>query len=238
MAKANQPTPQSARIPPDIPSDPGISSLLGAYLRNFALWCRDGFAEQMRNNQALPGVMLMGFNAPARSNPAVWLLQVGNGGTLWVTPMNLGSGDLGTPIVAQSTQFKSLIGVTDGSNAPAGQVGEFLVNSASGINIPNNTYVNITSINLTPGDWDVSGSLYVIPSAGSTNIQGGISTVSNGNTQDVVIVPGSALSYYRFAVPTKRINVTVTTPVYLVGFAVIPSGTTQGIGIIQARRMR
>ena len=134
-----QPTPQSARIPPDVPSDPGISSLLGAYLRNFALWCRDGFAEQMRNNEALRGLMMLGDNAPAGTNPAVWLLSIGNGGTLHVTPMALGSGDLGTQIVAGSLNFKPLAGVVDGSNAPAGQVGEFLSNSASNaVTIPNN----------------------------------------------------------------------------------------------------
>lgn len=98
--KANQPTPQSARIPPDVPADPGISQVLGVYLRNFALWCRDGFAEQMRNNQALPGVMLLGYDAPAGVNPKVWLLQVSQAGTVHLTPMALGSGNLGRSVSA------------------------------------------------------------------------------------------------------------------------------------------
>ena len=239
MAKANQPTPQSARIPPDIPADPGISSSLGTYLRNFALWCRDGFAEQMRNNQALPGVMLMGFNAPAGTNPATYLLQVGNGGTLWLTPMKLGSGDLGTAFIAGSTQFKSLIGVTDGSNAPAGQVGEYLANSVGNFPITGNAvYTNATSLVLTAGDWDVTGSVYFIPSAGSANMQAGFSTTSGASAQDVVYAGGPALGYYHITLPTTRFSFTTTTTVYLIVYISFTSGTAQANASIRARRMR
>ena len=88
---AQQPTPQSARIPPDLPSDPSISGALGTYLRNFSLWARDGFAEQMRNNQALRGVMLMGYDTPAGTNPPVWMLECNATGQLGLGPMKLGS---------------------------------------------------------------------------------------------------------------------------------------------------
>ena len=98
-----QPTPQSARIPPDVPSDPGISSLLSAYLRNFALWCRDGFAEQMRNNQALRGVMLMGYDTPAGETPPVWMLEASVSGTLALAPVALGSGKVGDPVAVGQT---------------------------------------------------------------------------------------------------------------------------------------
>jgi hypothetical protein len=88
---AQQPTPQSARIPPDVPNDPGISGLLSAYLRNFALWCREGFAEQMRNNQALRGVMLFGYDTPPGETPPVWMLECNVQGQLGLGPMALGS---------------------------------------------------------------------------------------------------------------------------------------------------
>jgi Chaperone of endosialidase len=88
---AQQPTPQSARIPPDVPNDPGISGLLSAYLRNFALWCREGFAEQMRNNQALRGVMLLGYDTPPGETPPVWMLECNVQGQLGLGPMMLGS---------------------------------------------------------------------------------------------------------------------------------------------------
>jgi hypothetical protein len=232
-----QPTPQSARIPPDVPSDPGISSLLSAYLRNFALWCRDGFAEQMRNNQALRGLMMLGDNAPAGTNPSVWLLSIGNGGTLHVTPMALGSGDLGTQIVAGSLNFKPLAGVVDGSNAPAGQVGEYLTATGS-VALTTSVYASVASIVLTAGDWDVSGRLYVISSVGSSNLQGGFSTTSGGTAQDVVFAGQAVLGNLAQAVPVKRYSVTVSTTVYLIGFCIFASGTASANGYIQARRMR
>ena len=95
---AQQQTPQSARIPPDVPADPGISSALGVYLRNFALWCRDGFAEQLRNDTALQGVMLRGYDTPAGSNPAVWMLEASGSGQLALAPVMIGSGKVGDPV--------------------------------------------------------------------------------------------------------------------------------------------
>ena len=103
---AQQPTPQSARIPPDVPSDPGISGLLSAYLRNFSLWCRDGFAEQIRNNQAQRGVMLLGYDMPAGENPPVWMLEASVSGTLALAPMALGSGKVGDPQPVHSNYFE------------------------------------------------------------------------------------------------------------------------------------
>lgn len=52
-----------------------------------------------------------------------------------------------------------IVGVTDGSNAAPGMVGEFvrIVSSNVIYNSGNNTDVGINSLNLTPGDWDVWG---------------------------------------------------------------------------------
>ena len=142
-----QQTPMSARIPPDVPSDPSISDKLGAYLRNFALWARNGFAEQMRNNEALQGVMFRGYNSPPGANPNVFMLEVGNGGNLFLAPMALGSqADPGTPVLVGSNNFRPLIGVVDGSNAPAGQVGEYISGQGSVISLTNNIQTNIASI--------------------------------------------------------------------------------------------
>ena len=95
---AQQQTPQSARIPPDVPSDPGISQALGVYLRNFSLWARNGFAEQMRNNVALQGVELRGYDTPAGENPNVWMLEASGSGTLALAPVALGTGKVGDPV--------------------------------------------------------------------------------------------------------------------------------------------
>ena len=125
---AQQQTPMSARLPPDLPADASTSGALGVYLRNFALWCRNGFAEQMRNNEALQGLMLRGYDAPPGVNPKVWMLEVNQAGQLGLGPMALGSrADPGAfvPVAARIRRRQAL---TDGSNAAPGQVGEVISN--------------------------------------------------------------------------------------------------------------
>jgi hypothetical protein len=78
----NQPTFQSARIPPDVPFDKNVSPSLTQYLRNFSLWCRDGFAEQIRNNQAVPGLLIRSWDTPAGQDPVVFMLRVSEAGVI------------------------------------------------------------------------------------------------------------------------------------------------------------
>ena len=95
MAHApQQQTPQAARIPPDVPSDPKISESLTAYLRNFALWCRNGFAEQMRNNEAHPGVLVRAYDAAAGANPTIYMIEVNTAGVIRARKIGLGGGNV------------------------------------------------------------------------------------------------------------------------------------------------
>ncbi len=85
-----QQTPQSARIPPDVPSDPKISDALGVYLRNFALWARNGFAEQMRNNEAHAGILLRAYDTAPGANPVIYRIEVSSAGVIRATAIGLG----------------------------------------------------------------------------------------------------------------------------------------------------
>jgi hypothetical protein len=87
-----QQAPRTLQPPPDVPNMPDVSATLTGYLRNFALWCRHGFADKLSGSTALPGVMLQANDAPAGTAPAVFLLQVQTDGTIVTTPMPLGSG--------------------------------------------------------------------------------------------------------------------------------------------------
>ena len=87
-----QQAPRTLQPPPDLPSMPDVSSTLTNYLRNFALWCRHGFADKLSGSTALPGVMLQAYDAPAGTIPAVFLLQVQTDGTIVATPIALGGG--------------------------------------------------------------------------------------------------------------------------------------------------
>ena len=86
------PSPPAAQPPPDLPSMPDVSSTLSNYLRNFALWCRHGFADKISGTTALPGIMLQAHDAPAGTTPAVFMIQVTTAGAVVATPMALGGG--------------------------------------------------------------------------------------------------------------------------------------------------
>ena len=91
---ANQPTPRTIQPPPDLPSMPDVSDTLTGYLRNFSLWCRHGFADKLSGSVALPGVMLQAYDATPGTAPAVFIVRVNTAGTLSVTPMALGGGNV------------------------------------------------------------------------------------------------------------------------------------------------
>jgi hypothetical protein len=94
MARApQQQTPQSARIPPDVPSDPKISESLTQYLRNFALWARNGFAEQMRNNEAHPGLLVRAYDTAPGANPKIFMIEVSSAGVIRARQIGLGGGN-------------------------------------------------------------------------------------------------------------------------------------------------
>jgi hypothetical protein len=89
---ASQPTSRTVQPPPDVPSMPDVSDTLTNYLRNFALWCRHGFADKLTGSSALPGVMLQAYDAAPGSAPAVFLVRVNSAGVVSTTPVALGSG--------------------------------------------------------------------------------------------------------------------------------------------------
>jgi hypothetical protein len=89
---ANQPTPRTLQPPPDLPNMPDVSPTLSGYLRNFALWCRHGFADKLSGSQALSGVLLQAYDAPAGTTPNVYLLRVDQAGVISATAVPLGSG--------------------------------------------------------------------------------------------------------------------------------------------------
>jgi hypothetical protein len=85
-----QQTPQAARIPPDVPSDPAISAPLTSYLRNFALWARNGFAEQMRYNEAHPGLLVRAYDTASGTNPKIFMIEVSTAGVIRARQIGLG----------------------------------------------------------------------------------------------------------------------------------------------------
>lgn len=142
-------------------------------------------------------------------------------------------------------------GTGTNDNAVAGQVGELMTarqaGGGSALSMSNGAGLNVTSLSLTAGDWDVSGVVAFIPQ--STTIRGrciaGISTASTTiptNTDDrgqlTLNTADSTGNDFTVAAPVQRISIAATTTVYLVGYSDFSSGTMKAYGTIRARRVR
>jgi hypothetical protein len=146
----------------------------------------------------------------------------------------------------------NIVGVTDGSNAAAGSVGEFVsstVLTGAAVSLTTGTTANVTSISLTAGDWDIRGVVALnkgsttsvtteaaaittvsatYPALGLTNsaLIRNQATTYNGTTAGAVIPVG-----------VTRLNITSTTTVYLVANCTFTVSTMSAYGAIEARRV-
>lgn len=149
-------------------------------------------------------------------------------------------------IASTSSSVSQFAGVTNGSSAAAGKVGEYIESlvSTNTALTTSNVNQNLTSISLTPGDWDVSGNAIFIGGAGAatyTFIFAGISTTSAtaglpiDSIQQALPFPASSNQY--MTLPTKRMNITTTTTVFLVGSSIWSAGTMNYQCRLRARRV-
>jgi hypothetical protein len=141
-------------------------------------------------------------------------------------------------------------GVTDGSVAAAGQVGEIIsaTVAAPGTALSSGVVTNLISIALTAGDWDVQAEVWFTynASGAGSSVQASVSTVSvtipstpgPGVSRAVLYGPFAAGNLPIVAVKPCRINVATTTTVYLVVAAGLTAGGVNGAGNIWARRAR
>jgi hypothetical protein len=152
-----------------------------------------------------------------------------------------GSISFSTTLPAGLTIPQPLIeGVTAGTAAAAGNVGELITNSATGVTMTTATNTNITSITLTAGDWDIWGTIDVSSGASSTitETEAGISTTS-ATIPSLNFSWSSSTPFDTFggAVPQITENITTSTVVYLVANAAYITGTAFANGAIYARRV-
>jgi len=159
-------------------------------------------------------------------------------------------------------------GVTDGSSAASGFVGEWVysnIPSASAVTLTTTgTVYQITSISLTAGDWDVSASVNIhLSSTTMTTGRGGISTANNALTVPSTSTTNVASNSYDtfaslistsnassqsttlglggdllLATKTSRVNLSGTVTLYLVATAAFTGTAPTAYGTIEARRMR
>jgi hypothetical protein len=139
-------------------------------------------------------------------------------------------------------------GTTTNDNAAAGIIGEFIISTiliGAAIGMTTNTPINITSISLSPGDWDVAGDIDFHPSASTvtTYYLGGVSLVSGtfGTAETTVASPFAIATTAVDAsqvIPVVRVSIAVQTTIYLVANAGFTVNTLTAYGSLRARRMR
>ncbi len=135
-------------------------------------------------------------------------------------------------------------GITAGTNAPTGYVGELIssiILFGSPLSFTTTVSKNLTSISLTAGDWDVWGNVW---GTGATYIQinqSGISTTTNtlpdNSLTCYIIAPASTTGQLATPVPQIRVSISSTTTYYLV-VNLTGVGAMSGSGGIYARRRR
>jgi hypothetical protein len=132
-------------------------------------------------------------------------------------------------------------GVTDGSDAVAGDIGEYLFTpSGASVGLSNGSLQNICSLVLTPGDWDVAGNVIFNPTGATTYAAASCSIASATLNVISARVAGSATAN-QLRLGTggdQRINVSADTTVYLVAQCGFTSGGASATGMLWARRTR
>ena len=137
-------------------------------------------------------------------------------------------------------------GTNNNPNAPAGAIGEWIQNYSSGFSLPDLVYTAVNSINLTPGDWDISAiATQAYNSAtGGTFFRGGVTTFASGGTG---LAPGdnqaettAAIFNYNstLSIPSWRVTSNANFTVYFQCYTHYSAGTSFVSSRISARRMR
>jgi hypothetical protein len=167
-------------------------------------------------------------------NSLQWVIANNFNGGLYLP---LTGGTLSGPLIAP--------GVTDGSNAAAGQIGEYLIAalaSTSAISLVSATQANVVTLALSAGDWDVRGTITLSgASANIVNAQLGISSTSAtlpvAGSFGLFGMSGVAMSTLTAPLGVVRVSLSAGAICYLVAYAGF-SGAVTAYGTIAARRVR
>ena len=146
------------------------------------------------------------------------------------------------------SQTNGIVGTTTNNSVSAGGVGEYVsseVASAGSVTMATTTAINITSISLTAGDWDI----YAIGKGNTSGnaviswVRSSISATSatyddahsfaNESSQASANIGAPA-----FGIPPKRYSFASTTTIYLTLQCAYTPGAIGGYGRLSARRIR
>jgi hypothetical protein len=182
--------------------------------------------------------------AEFKKNQSEVVLSIGSDGSVTAPLQHYAdSNALITKIFADST-FMPKNGVTNGSDASSGVVGQYLTSTGSSTSLVTATAKTIHSLTLAAGDWDIEGVATYTKAATTvvTYTQQGISTTNNtlGGTGTFTATAAAISDVIpsAFTTPVVRLNLTGTTTVYLVSRAGFTTSTLTATGFLRARRVR
>jgi len=153
---------------------------------------------------------------------------------------NAAEGNFAAQVVAVNPSTTlGITGTTLADNANVGAVGEY-VTDASSVALTSTLPANIAQLTLTAGDWDVWGNGIASGATAYTETDISISLVSGLQGVQGTFNKYSYTSSGANVVstPTVRVNVSASTPVYLVFALTFATGSYTGVGNIFARRVR
>jgi hypothetical protein len=157
-------------------------------------------------------------------------------GTLLSTPLSFNRASGG------ATFGNGIVGVTNGSAASAGQVGEFRAGSislGSAWTMFTGITINVVAVSLSAGDWDVSGNVYFTATGSPTGVAlfGSVSTTSAtiGAYGSSPLLPNNSAAV---VTGTVRVSLASAGTVYLTAEAIFTGGSIKVYGELSARRMR
>ena len=148
-----------------------------------------------------------------------------------------------------ATTYFVRTGITDGSDALAGQVGEYLANqtlSTAGIALTSGVDTIIVPLQLNAGDWDLTASIgFTMANNNSTTLKAWLNTSGGSVAPPVDQVGGNIVmpianntpQVIMPVVPT-RVNLTAAATVRLGATITTSGGTISGWGKLMARRRR
>lgn len=148
-----------------------------------------------------------------------------------------------------ATPAAQLPGTTTNDNASAGNLGEFVTSGGVLTGLTSGVSINLASMSLTAGDWEVDSSISIVP-ANTTSV----TIVSFGPSSTVTTLPstyvnglfstsfggvvGNGTQAYTLAQIPLRFSLATTTTIYLVAQVNFSVSTCQAAAILRARRVR
>ena len=205
----------------DYPSSPVLNQVYTAPTGQGYVW--SGTAWNLA--QTSPQAPVASDNPPASPYPGqLWMRSTTGALYMWYADPN-SSQWIQIPGVFMPG---AVAGVTDGSNAAAGMVGEYLTATVSAAGVPWSTWATAVQLPLTAGDWDVWGTAQFTVNSGAsmTSVQiiignalnSSTGTISAGSTGGITY-PAGATAYYSIAPVRYSVSASMTAYIntYIVG---------------------